>query len=305
MCPIGFLMLGSTLQDLPSDSPAACRSACRRRRASPRTDSNQRTILACTRPLLVGHAVELAMPNHLPRRRPGPNRRLGWPSTTCASFEHEAPTQADDEPGMDAAGDHADPGHPSRTAACPTAALQDLTSAGHSGRRNAQTPDAHTGRPHRTPDSGHLDAQTPAPDTGHRPRGQASVDTGRSHRTPDTGHRTPDAGRGRGQADEGAAGIRTSWATTPSDRALGRPTAFSWTAPTALGSPCRLGGEAAFQREIASRRQLLGRSAGVERRLGALLSSEMVWGESRADGELSSVMQCRVWSGRRLHVLQC
>jgi len=61
---------------------------------------------------------------------------------------------------MDAAGDHADPGHPSRTAACPTAALQDLTSAGHSGHGNAQTPDAHTGRRHRTPDSGHLDAQT-------------------------------------------------------------------------------------------------------------------------------------------------
>jgi hypothetical protein len=36
----------------------------------------------------------------------------------------------------------------------------------------------------------------------------------------------------------------------------------------------QVGGEAAFQREIASRRQLLGRSAGVERRLGALLSSD-------------------------------
>jgi hypothetical protein len=164
---------------------------------------------------------------------------------------------------MDAAGDHADPGHPSRTAACPTAALQDLTSAGHSGRGNAQTPDAHTGRRHRTPDSGHLDAQTPAPDTGHRVPW-----TGKR------GHRTPDTGRGRGQADEGAAGIRPPGATTPSDRALGRPTVFLWTAPAALGSPCRLGGEAAFQREIASRRQLLGRSAGVQRRLGALLSSD-------------------------------
>jgi hypothetical protein len=90
---------------------------------------------------------------------------------------------------------------------------------------------------------------------------------------PDTGHRTPDAGRGRGQGDEGAAGVQTSWATTPSDRALGRPTVFLWTAPATLDSPCRLGGEAAFQREIASRRQLRGRSAGVERRLGALLSS--------------------------------
>src|SRR5829696_4112011 len=118
--------------------------------SSLRTGSHQRTILACTRPILVGHAVELATPNHLPRRRPGPNRRLGRPSTTCASFEHDAPTQADDEPGMDTAGDHADPSHPSRTAAYPTAALQDLTSAGHSGRGNAQTPDG----PHRTPDSG-------------------------------------------------------------------------------------------------------------------------------------------------------
>jgi hypothetical protein len=183
------------------------------------------------------------------RRRPGPNRRLGWPSA-CASFEHEAPTQADHEPVMDAAGDHADPGHPSHTAACPTAALQDLTSAGQRTRQRTDTGQ-------RTPDSGHLDAQTPAPDTG----------------------------RGRGQGDEGAAGIRTSWATTPSDRTLGRPTVFLWTAPAALDSPCRLGGEAAFQREIASRRQLLGRSARVERRLGALLSCVgFGWYEERAMG---------------------
>jgi len=162
-----------------------------------RTGSHQRTMPACTRPILVGHAVELATAQHLPRRRPGPNRRLGWPSTACASFEHEAPTQAGDEPGMDAAGDHADPGHPSRTAACPTpAALQGLTSAGHSGRGNAQTPGVRTRRRHRTPDSGHLDAQTPAPDTGHWSRGQQAwtlvARTG--HRTPDTGHRTPDTG---------------------------------------------------------------------------------------------------------------
>jgi hypothetical protein len=70
---------------------------------------------------------------------------------------------------MDAADDHADPGHPSHTAACPTAALQDLTSAGHSGRGNAQTPDTDTGRrtpdtwtlrrPHRTLDTGPVDRQ--------------------------------------------------------------------------------------------------------------------------------------------------
>ena len=84
------------------------------------------------------------------------------------------------------------------------------------------------------------------------------------------------------------AGIRTS--TTPSDRTLGRPTMFLWTAPAALDSPCRLGGEAAFQREIASRRQLLGRSAEVERRLGALLSSDEFRVERRANGDASSVM---------------
>jgi hypothetical protein len=258
--------------------------------SSLRTGSHQRMILACTRPILVGHAVELAtaQPPPTTTARSKPTPRLA--QHHLRQLRARGSTQADDEPGMDAAGDHADPGHPSRTAAYPTAALQDLTSAGHSGRGNAQTPDAHTGRRHRTPDSGHLDPQTPAPDTGHRSRGQPSVDTGRSHRTPDTGHWTPDTGRGRGQADEGAAGIRTSWATTPSDRALGRPTVFLWTAPAALGSPCRLGGEAAFQREIASRRQLLGRSAGVERRLGALLSSDECRVERRANGDASSVM---------------
>jgi hypothetical protein len=159
-------------------------------------------------------------------------------------------------------------------------------------KHRTPTPDAHTGRrtadtwtlrrPHRTLDIGPVDSK----------RGHWSL-------APDTGHRTPDTGRGRGQADEGAAGIRTSWATTPSDRALGRPTMFLWTAPAALGSLCRLGGEAAFQREIASHRQLLGRSAGVERRLGALLSSDQMGRESRASGEASSVMAGRgCWPGR-------
>jgi hypothetical protein len=252
--------------------------------SSPRTGSHQRTILACTRPILVGHAVELAMPNHLPRRRPGPHRRRGWRSTACASFEHEAPTQPDHEPAWTQRATTPTPAIPAVRLPA-HAALHDLTPAGHNGRGNAQTPDAHTGRRHRTPDSGHLDAQTPAPDTGHRSRGQASVDT-----LARTGHWTPDVGRGRGQGDEGVASIRTSWATTPSDRALGRPTVFLWTAPAALGSPCRLGCEAAFQREIASRRQLLGRSAGVERRLGALLSSDEFRVERRANGDASSVM---------------
>jgi len=152
----------------------------------------RRMILACTRPLLVGHTVELATAQPPPTTTARSNRHLGWPSTTCASFEHEAPTQTDDEPGMDAADDHADPGHPSRTAACPTAALQDLTSAGHSGRGNAQTPDAHTGRRHRTPDSGQLDA-------GQRTPGRSDTRTGHSTSAPWTGKRgqwslAPDTG---------------------------------------------------------------------------------------------------------------
>src|SRR5829696_1038930 len=146
--------------------------------SSLRTGSHERTILACTRPVLVGHAVELATaqppPTTTARSRPTP--RL---AQHRASFERQAPTQADHEPGMDAAGDHADPGHPSRTAACPTAALQDLTSAGHSGRSNTQTPDAHTGR--RTADA------------GQRTPGRSDARTG--HRTLDTGHWPEDADR--------------------------------------------------------------------------------------------------------------
>jgi hypothetical protein len=132
---------------------------------------------------------------------------------------------------MDAAGDHADPGHPSRAAACPTAALHDLTPAGHSARGNAQTPDADTRRrtadtwtlrrPHRTPDTGPVDRQ-------------AWTLVAR------TGHRTLDAGRGRGQGDEAAAGIRTSWTTTASDRTLGRPTVFLWTAAYGARQPMQV-----------------------------------------------------------------
>jgi hypothetical protein len=274
MCPIGFLMLGSTLQDLPNDSPAACRSACRRQ-ASLRTGSpNERSSRA---PGLSWSATGSSwpLPNHLPRRRPSPNRNLRWPSTACASFEHEAPTQADHEPGMDTAGDHADPGHPShrlpahRRAPGPHSGRTQRTRQCSDTGRPHRTPDS--GRPHRTPDSGHLDARM-APDTGHPSLGQASVDTGRSHRTPDTGHRTLAE-----DADRVTTARPASGPPRPPRRATAR-----WDAQPcscgrrlrALDSPCRLGGEAAFQREIASRRQLLGRSGGVERRLGALLSSD-------------------------------
>src|SRR5215211_7355911 len=160
----------------------------------------------------VGHAIALATaqppPTTTAKSKPTPL----LPSTARASFERQAPTRADHEPVVDAAGDHADPGHPSRAAACPAAALHDLTSAGHSGRGNA-----------RTPDTGHRTADTWTLRRPHR-----TLDTGRLDRhawtlVARTGHWTPDAGRGHRQGDEGTAGSRTSWATTPSDRALGRP----------------------------------------------------------------------------------
>ena len=244
MCPIGFLMLGSTLQDLPSDSPAACRSACRRRRArcAP-APTNERSSRA---PGLSWSATRSSwpLPNHLPRRRPGPHRRLGWPSTACASFKTRLRLRQT-EPGMDAAGDHADPGHPSHTAACPTAALHDLTSAGHSGRGNARTPD--TGhrtadtwtlrRPHRTLDTGRLDRHAW---TGARGHWSLAPDTGRRTLAEDT--------------DRVTKARPASAPPGPPRRATVRwdaQTVFLWTAPAVPLSPWRLGGEATFQREIA------------------------------------------------------
>src|SRR5215211_8711614 len=188
----------------------------------------------------VGHAIALATaqppPTTTAKSKPTPL----LPSTARASFERQAPTRADHEPVVDAAGDHADPGHPSRAAACPAAALHDLTSAGHSGRGNA-----------RTPDTGHRTADTWTLRRPHR-----TLDTGRLDRhawtlVARTGHWTPDAGRGHRQGDEGTAG---SGPPGPPRRATARwdaQTMFLWTAPAVPLSPWRLGGEATFQREIA------------------------------------------------------
>src|SRR4029453_14594327 len=107
------------------------------------------------------------------RRRPGPNRRLGWPNSTCASLEHEAPTQAGEGPVMGAASNPAPPAIPAIRAACPRRAP-----GPHLGRTQRTRQRTDTGRRYRTPDSGHLDAQTPALDTGHR-----TPDTGRWPRT--------------------------------------------------------------------------------------------------------------------------
>src|SRR5918996_701132 len=115
------------------------------------------------------------------------------------------------EPVVDTAGEHADPGHPSHAAACPTAALHDLTPVGHSGRGNARTPDAHSG--HRTPDTRTLRRPHRTLDTGRVDRHVWRLDVR-------TGHWTPAAGRGCGHADEG----------TPASAPPGppRPAAARW-----------------------------------------------------------------------------
>src|SRR5829696_4038138 len=195
--------------------------------SSLRTGSHQRTILVCTRPLLAGHAVELATaqppPTTTARSKPTPRlaqhrlRQLRAPGA---------------DSGRRRAG-HGPSGRPRRPRPSqPSGGLPHRRAPGpHFGRtqrtRQRTTPDADTGR--RTPvrSDAHTGHRTPVPWTGKR-----------GHWSPDTGHRTPAAGRGRGQGDEGTAGSRTSWATTPSDRTLGRPTVFLWTAPAALDSPC-------------------------------------------------------------------
>ena len=123
-----------------------------------------------------------------------------------------------------------DPGHPSCAAACPlprsmTSARSDIADVAAHGHR---TPTPDTGR--RTLDTWMLRRPYRTLDTGRVDRHAWTLD-GRS------GHWTPDAGRGGGQEDDDTAGVRTSWAITPSDRAPGRPTLFLWTAPAALGSP--------------------------------------------------------------------
>jgi hypothetical protein len=206
MCPIGFLMLGSTLQDLPSDSPAACRSACRRRRArrapAPTSERSSRA------PGLSWSAARSS--RHCPTTSHDDGQvhtdASAGPAPPAPASSTRLPPQADHEPAW------------TQRATTPTRPSQPYGCLPH-----RRAPGPHFGRTQRTrqaqtPDAGHLDAQTPAPDTGHRSGGQAGVDTGRSHRTPDTG-------RGRGQGDE-ARPASDLLATTPSDRTLGRPTVF-------------------------------------------------------------------------------
>jgi hypothetical protein len=248
------------------------------------TGSHQRMILACTRPILVGYAGRAGHcpppPTTTARSKPTPRLAQHRLRQLRARGSDSGRRRA----GMDAAGDHADPGHPSHRLPAHRRAP-----GPHSGRTQRTRQCSDTGRPHRTPtpDPGQ---RTPTPDPGQRTPGRSD---GTGHRTPvagtgkrghwtlapDTGHRTPDTGHRTlaEDADRVTTARPASGPPGPPRRATAR-----WDAQPcscgrrlrALDSPCRLGGEAAFQREIASRRQLLGRSGGVERRLGALLSSD-------------------------------
>jgi hypothetical protein len=168
----------------------------------------RRAILARSRPILVGPRSTWPLPNHLhddAQVRP------------CSDLGRR-------RAGRGYGGRPRRP-RPSQPAAAWPPPRSTTSLRSDSGRGNAQASDDHTG--HR-----HLDAQTPAPDTGRVDRHAWALDTG---------HWTPDAGRGRGQGDQGTAGIRTSGAHQAERPRAGTPKEFLWTAPAALGSPCRLG----------------------------------------------------------------
>jgi hypothetical protein len=109
------------------------------------------------------------LPNHRPTMTTKSKPTCRWPNTTCASPEGQAPTSGRRRAVVHTAGDHADPGHPSR--------------AGCRPRRLAPRP--HSRRTQRTPEAGHWTPGHSDGRTGHRSLGQAP-------RTPDarTGHRT-------------------------------------------------------------------------------------------------------------------
>jgi hypothetical protein len=174
--------------------------------------ADRRAILAHPiQPLPVDHAVEAAtaQPPLTTTTKSKLTRRS--PSTACTSLKRHTPTSGR-RAVVDTAADHAP--RPSQPHDClphchaprPHCGRTQRTLEGTDTRRPPRTPEA-GGRtldtwtlrhPHRTPDTDQL--------------GSHPGDTGRSHRTPTR------------QGDDSTAGVRTSWASSPSDRILGRPT---------------------------------------------------------------------------------
>src|SRR5215211_6394122 len=166
MCPIGFLMLDSTLHDLPSDPPPhaeqpAAGGELATHRLPPTNDPRMHPASPGRPRGRAGHCPTTSHDNDQVQTdasagpappAPASSTRLRLRQTTSRAWTQRATTPT--------------PAIPAARRPAPPPALQDLTSAGHSGRGNPRTPDAGQ----RTPDSGHLDAQTPAPDTGRWPR---------------------------------------------------------------------------------------------------------------------------------------
>src|SRR5215216_645553 len=187
MCPIGFLMLDSTLHDLPSDPP-------------PHAEQ----------PAAGGElATHRLPPTNDPRMHPASPGRPRGRAGHCPTTSHD-----NDQVQTDASAGPAPPAPASsarlrlrqttsrawtQPATTPTPAIPAVRLPAHRrapgphfGRTQRTRQRTDTGRPHRTPDSGHLDAQTPAPDTSHwtGPVGHRRSHRTPAHRTPDTGHRT-------------------------------------------------------------------------------------------------------------------
>jgi hypothetical protein len=162
----------------------------RSRRLAAHPARHQRAIPAPIQPIPVAHAVNPATtPTNSHDDGEVQGRRLRWPSTAYASLDRQVPTRAADELAVDRAGDHADAGHPSHTAVCPTApsttSRSDTVDAGTHGHRT----------PTRTPDTGHRTPGRSDARTGHRTAAAwtGTRAAGHPHQTLDTGRwpRTP------------------------------------------------------------------------------------------------------------------
>jgi len=162
--------------------------------------ADRRAILAHpVQPLPVDHAVEAATAQPPPTTTTKSKLTRRWPSAACASLKRHGPPRADVPLWT-------------RRATTPPDSL----------------PHCHAPRPFRldTADAGRHGHRTATPDAGGRTPGRSDTRTG--HRTPiswTATRETLDArtGHRRGQGDDSTAGVRTSWASSPSDRILGRP----------------------------------------------------------------------------------
>jgi hypothetical protein len=240
--------------------------------SSPRTGSHQRMILACTRPSLVGHAVELATAQPPPHDdgqvqtdasagpappAPASSTRLRLRQTTSRAWTQRATTPTPAIPAVRL------PAPPPRS----RTSLRPDTADAATHKHRTPTPDAHTGRrtadtwtlrrPHRTLDIGPVDRQawTLVARTGHR--------------TLDTGHRTLAE-----DVDRLTKARPASGPPGPPRRATARWDAQPCSCGRRLRRSAAHAGSAVRPPARDSVSPAAGWSlAGVERRLGALLSS--------------------------------